>query len=289
MRNPSDAGESVLPGMPRRLLRASPKSLADFSDCPRRYRHANVDRPSPPRGPRFAHHTVGTALHQVLTQWYDLPVERRTPASARQLLYAAWTPAGFRDDEQSDRWRARAAGWLTDFVADLDPEVEPRARERTVSTTTERMTLSGRVDRIDERGEELVVVDYKTGRNPSTDDEARGSQALALYVLAVRRTLRRPCTRVELHHVPTGTVASFEHTEKSLANHARRAEDVAVDIGAALQAVDDGQDPDVAFPTAPGRQCGWCDFRPACPTGQAATPAREPWSFLAEDDDAATL
>ncbi len=286
MRNPSDAGQSVLPGMPRRLLRASPKSLADFSDCPRRYRYANVDRPSPQRGPRFAHHTVGTALHQVLTQWYDLPVERRTPASARQLLYAAWTPAGFRDDEQSDRWRARAAGWLTDFVADLDPEVEPRARERTVSTTTERMTLSGRVDRIDERGEELVVVDYKTGRNPSTDDEARGSQALALYVLAVRRTLRRPCTRVELHHVPTGTVASFEHTERSLANHARRAEDVAIDIGAALQAVDDGQDPDVAFPAVPGRQCGWCDFRPACPTGQAATPAREPWSFLAEDDEA---
>jgi RecB family exonuclease len=288
MRNPSDARQSVLPGMPRRLLRASPKSLADFSDCPRRYRFANVDRPSPQRGPRFAHHTVGTALHQVLTQWYDLPVERRTPASARQLLYAAWSPAGFRDDEQSDRWRARAAGWLTDFVAELDPEMEPRARERTVSTTTERMTLSGRVDRIDERGEELVVVDYKTGRNPSTDDEARGSQALALYVLAVRRTLRRPCTRVELHHVPTGTVASFEHTERSLANHARRAEDVAVDIGAALQAVDDGQDPDVAFPPVPGRQCGWCDFRPACPTGQAATPAREPWSFLAEDDDPVT-
>ena len=109
MRNPSDAGQSVLPGMPRRLLRASPKSLADFSDCPRRYRYANVDRPSPQRGPRFAHHTVGTALHQVLTQWYDLPVERRTPASARQLLYAAWTPVGFRDDEQSDRWRAAAA------------------------------------------------------------------------------------------------------------------------------------------------------------------------------------
>lgn len=286
MRNPSESGQAVLPGMPRRLLRASPKSLSDFSDCPRRYRFANVDRPLPPRGPRFAHHTVGTALHQVLAQWYDLPVERRTTGSARQLLYAAWSPVGFRDDEQSDRWRARAAGWLTDYVAGLDPTVEPRARERTVSTTTERMTLSGRVDRIDERGEELVVVDYKTGRMPSTDDEARGSQALALYVLAVRRTLRRPCSRVELHHLPSGTVAGFDHTERSLGNHARRAEDVAIDIQAATEAVAAGQDPDVAFPAAPGRQCGWCDFRLACPAGQAAEPAREPWSFLAEDDEA---
>ncbi|WP_233491322.1 PD-(D/E)XK nuclease family protein [Blastococcus sp. TBT05-19] len=283
MRNPTDGGETVLPGMPRRLLRASPKSLADFSDCPRRYRFANVDRPVPQRGPRFAHHTVGTALHQVLSSWWDLPVERRTPGAARQLLYAAWSPAGFRDDEQSDRWKAKAAGWLTDYLDGVDPTDEPRSRERTVSTTTERMTLSGRVDRIDERGDELVVVDYKTGRSPSTDDEARGSQALALYVLAVRRTMRRPCTRVELHHVPTGTVAAFEHTERSLANHARRAEDVAIDIQAAMGAVDEGQDRDAAFPAVPGVQCGWCDFRPSCPTGQAAVPAREPWAFLAEE------
>jgi RecB family exonuclease len=286
VRNISDGAQTVLPGMPRRLLRASPKSLADFSDCPRRYRYANIDRPTPARGPRYAHHTVGTALHQVLASWWDLPVEKRTPGAARQLLYSAWTPAGFRDAEQSDRWRARAAGWLTDYVTGLDPTEEPRARERTVSTMTERMTLSGRVDRIDERGDELVVVDYKTGRVPSTDDEARGSQALALYVLAVRRTLRRPCNRVELHHLPTGTVASFEHTEKSLANHVRRAEDVAVDIGAATQAMDAGQDPDEAFPAVPGRQCSWCDFRPSCPTGQAAAPARETWSFLPEDDEA---
>ncbi|MGY1835126.1 RecB family exonuclease [Blastococcus sp. SYSU DS0510] len=284
MRNPTDGGQAVLPGMPRRLLRASPKSLADFSDCPRRYRFANVDRPSPPRGPRFAHHTVGTALHQVLSSWWDLPVERRTPGAARQLLIGAWSPAGFRDAEQSDRWRARAAGWLSDYLADVDPTEEPRARERTVSTMTERMTFSGRVDRIDERGDELVVVDYKTGRSPSTDDEARGSQALALYVLAVRRTLRRPCSRVELHHVPTGTVAAFEHTERSLANHVRRAEDVAIDIQAASEAVAAGEDPDAAFPAVPGRQCGWCDFRSSCPAGQAAGPAREPWSFLPEDE-----
>jgi len=286
VRNISDGAQTVLPGMPRRLLRASPKSLADFSDCPRRYRYANIDRPTPARGPRYAHHTVGTALHQVLASWWDLPVEKRTPGAARQLLYSAWTPAGFRDAEQSDRWRARAAGWLTDYVTGLDPTEEPRARERTVSTMTERMTLSGRVDRIDERGDELVVVDYKTGRVPSTDDEARGSQALALYVLAVRRTLRRPCNRVELHHLPTVIVASSEPTEKSLANHVRRAEDVAVDIGAATQAMDAGQDPDEAFPAVPGRQCSWCDFRPSCPTGQAAAPARETWSFLPEDDEA---
>jgi RecB family exonuclease len=273
-----------MPGMPRRLFQATPSKLAAFADCPRRYRYAYVDRPTPPRGPPWAHNTVGSAVHAALRSWWELPIERRTPMAARQLLYAVWSQNGFRDTEQADRWRTRAAGWLTDYVAELDPTEEPVGTERTVAATTERLALSGRVDRIDQRGDEMVIVDYKTGRAVCTDDEARGSPALAAYVLGVRRTLRRPCSRVELHHLPSGTVASFEHTERSLANHVRRAEDIAVDIGAATEAMAAGEDRDVAFPAVPGRQCSWCDFRPSCPTGQAAVPARETWSFLAEDD-----
>ncbi|MGY1711122.1 RecB family exonuclease [Geodermatophilus sp. SYSU D00758] len=272
-----------MPGMPRRLFPATPSKLAAFSDCPRRYRFAYVDRPTPARGPAWAHNSMGAAVHAALRSWWELPVPRRTAAAARQLLYGAWSTAGFRDAEQSDRWRARAAGWLTDYVAGLDPAEEPVGTERQVAATTERLALSGRVDRIDQRGDELVVVDYKTGRSVCTDDEARGSAALAAYVLGVRRTLRRPCRRVELHHLPSGTVASFEHTDRSLANHVRRAEDVAADIGAATAALEEGRSPDDAFPAVPGRQCGWCDFRPSCPTGQAATPSRESWSFLAEE------
>ena len=274
-----------LPGMPRRLFSATPSKLATFADCPRRYRFAYVERPVPPKGPPWAHNTVGSAVHAALRSWWDPPIERRTPAAARQLLYSGWSQTGFRDAEQAERWRARAAGWITDYVEGLDPADEPVGTERTVGATTERLALSGRVDRIDQRGNELVIVDYKTGRSVSTDDEARGSPALAAYVLGVRRTLRRPCNRVELHHLPSGTVAAFEHTERSLANHVRRAEDIAQDITTATEALAAGADVDTAFPPAPGRQCSWCDFRPSCPTGQAAAPAREPWSFLPEDED----
>jgi RecB family exonuclease len=274
-----------MPGMPRRLFSATPSKLATYADCPRRYRFAYLTRPTPPKGPAWAHNTVGAAVHAALRSWWELPLGKRTPAAARQLLYAGWSRTGFRDDEQADRWRSRAAGWLTDYLTDLDPTNEPVGTERTVGATTERLALSGRIDRIDQRGDELVVVDYKTGRVPSTEDEARGSPALAAYVLGVRRTLRRACSRVELHHLPSGTVAAFEHTDRSLANHVRRAEDVAADIGTATEALSAGEDRDAAFPAVPGRQCSWCDFRPSCPTGQAATPARQTWSFLAEDEE----
>src|SRR3954471_13571597 len=123
------AAQLEMPGMPRRLFPATPSKLATFSDCPRRYRFAYVDRPSPAKGPAWAHNSVGAAVHAALRSWWDLPVQRRTPAAARQMPYSVGPAHGFRDDEQADRWRARAAGWVTDYVEGLDPSAEPVGTE----------------------------------------------------------------------------------------------------------------------------------------------------------------
>jgi putative RecB family exonuclease len=152
--------------------------------------------------------------------------------------------------------------------------------ERHVATRTDRLALSGRVDRIDARDGEAVVVDYKTGRYRPDETDVRGSVALAVYALATSRTLRRPCSQVELHHLPTGAVVSWRHTEESLARHVGRAEQVADDIVAATDTLQAGADPDEVFAPQAGRHCGWCDYRAVCDVGQAAVPAREPWSAL---------
>ncbi|MBA2553045.1 MAG: PD-(D/E)XK nuclease family protein [Geodermatophilaceae bacterium] len=267
--------------MPVRLFACTPSRLATYADCPRRYRMTYVDRPPPGRGAPWAHNSVGAAVHTALKQWWDLPAARRTPPAAGALLEAAWLRDGFRDDEQWDNWRLKARQWLIRYVADLNPAERPPGVERTVAATTGRLALSGRVDRIDRRDGELVVVDYKTGRWVPDEDDARGSQALAMYVLGARRTFHASCRRVELHHVPTKTTAVFEHSEESLARHVGRAEDTAADIVDATASVAGGGSPEEAFPPRTGTQCGWCDFRRHCPEGQLAAPARAPWAALA--------
>lgn len=239
-----------------------------------------LDRPAPGRGAPWAHHSVGAAVHLALRQWWDLPQARRTPAAAAALLDSVWLRDGFRDDEQCERVRRVARGWVAGYVESLDPGVVPPGLERTVAATTDRLAVSGRVDRIDRRGAELVVVDYKTGRWIPDVDDARGSQALALYVLGTRRTFRADCRRVELHHVPSGRTAAVEHTEQSLARHVEHAEDTAADILRATAASGADAADDVAFPPQPGSRCGWCDFRRHCPEGQRAGPAREPWAAV---------
>jgi putative RecB family exonuclease len=277
---PVTGGQLRLNNMPTRLFGATPSRLAAF-DCPRRYRFSYLDRPMPAKGPPWAHNTVGATAHLALAKWFLLPRRARTPETGAELVERNWQPLGFRDEEQSAEARTNTAAWVQRYLgAQVDPDVEPVGVERTVATHTERLAVSGRVDRVDERGEELVVVDYKTGRRALSDDDARGSQALALYALGVRRTLRRPCNRVELHHLPTGSVAAFEHTDESLQRHLERAENTAADIVVATDTLAAGAAPDEVFPPLPSPGCAWCDFRRHCPEGQAASPDIDPWAGL---------
>jgi len=265
--------------MPRRLFSCTPSRLASF-DCPRRYRFAYLERPMPQRGRPWAHNTVGAVVHLALAKWWLGPPASRTPAEGERLVATNWQRDGFRDDDQSARWRSVAGAWVAQYLRDVDPAREPIGVERTVSTTTDVLAISGRIDRVDDRGDELVVVDYKTGRRESTVDDARGSLALALYVLGVRRTLRRACRRVELHHVSTGTVAAFDHSDESLARHLARAEATAEDIVVATDTLAAGASADEMFPPHPTPSCSWCDFRAHCPEGRAASSEFQPWAGL---------
>src|SRR6201994_4113021 len=257
-------------GMPQKLYSCTPTRLTTWMDCPRRYRMNYLDRPTPSKGAALGHNNVAANVHKALAQWWRLPRERRTLSVVGDLLDNGWINQGFADEAQSARQRARARGMVEAYVATLDPADEPRGVERTVAPRTERIAVSGRIDRLDERpfpedvpedGTELVVVDYKTGRHLLTTDDARSSLALAVYAVAAARSLRRTCHRVELHHLPTGTVLAWEHTDDTLARHIRRAEDIASECAEADDAFRAGlpaERYDEVFPPRTGPGCGWC-------------------------------
>lgn len=270
--------------MPVRLHSCTPTSLATWLDCPRRYRFTYVDRPRPQRGGAWAHNSLGASVHNALRDWWDLALAERTPVVADRLVGAKWISEGWRDRDQEQRWKATAIEWVRGYLAGLDPTDEPVGVERTVATRTETLALSGRIDRLDERDEGLVVVDYKTGRRELTPDDARSSMAMAVYAVAAGSTLRKPAARVELHHLPTGNIAAWDHTPESLARHMSRAAAIAEDVVAARAAAEAGGDLDEIYPTQVGPLCSWCDFRVSCPEGRGAGALKQPWAALGEED-----
>jgi putative RecB family exonuclease len=276
------AEQETFAGMPTPLYTGSPSRLMAWLDCPRRYRMQYLDRPKPAARPPRAHTSVGIATHNVLRDFWDLPLEQRTPAGVAELVRTSWIDAGFRDPEQSVAWRMRVREVVTDYLRVSDRERQPVGIERSVSLKTDEIAITGRIDRLDDRDGELVVVDYKTSRVPSTDDDARTSLPLALYAGAVWKMFRRRTLRVELHHVPTGTVAVHEHTPESLARKVEQARSIARDVRRAEVDFAEKGAASELFPARPGPICGWCDLRAHCPPGQAAGPEMSDWAALEE-------
>lgn len=272
--------QTELTGMPRRLFRASPSRLLAWVDCPRRYRLQYLDRPSPPARAQRAHTSVGVAVHNALRDWWDLAPAERTPQAGAELVRTSWIDVGFRDGDQSLEWRARAQGHVAAYLQDVDPRQQPLGIERTVSLKTQALALQGRIDRLDERSEGLTVVDYKTSRVAPTDDDARTSLPLALYAAAVWKMFRRRCVRVELHHLPSGSVAVHEHTGDSLQRKIAEAESIASDARRAEEDYAEFGTDSGRFPTNVGPLCQWCDFRAHCPAGQRVGPEKSGWAAL---------
>lgn len=262
-----------LDGMPEKLFACTPNRLETWLDCPKKYRYTYIDVPRPPRGGPWGHTSMGSAVHNALREWFTLDIQERTVDKGADLVEKFWRNEGFRDDEQSDRYKFRAQNWVRNYLATVNPNFEPRGLERTVSTTTEKLSLSGRVDRIDERDGELVIVDYKTGKRPPDEAEAGGSLALAIYALGAERTLRKKCRTVELHHLPSDTKVRYVHDDASLARHIKRAESIAAEALAATAHND--------FKATPGALCGYCDYARICTEADRA-PA-QPWAGLDEN------
>ncbi len=276
----SPAEQQAFAGMPTPLYSGSPSRLLAWLECPRRYRMQYLDRPRPEARAQRAHTSVGITTHNVLRDFWDLAPEQRTPAGVAELVRTSWIDVGFRDPEQSAAWRSRVREVVTDYLRRADRERQPVGLERSVSLKTDAVAISGRVDRLDDRDGELVVVDYKTGRQVPGDDDARTSLPLALYAVAASRMFRRPCHRVELHHVPTGTVASHDHTEESLARKVAEAESIAVDLRRADADYAAVGVESVRFAPRTSALCSWCDFRAHCPEGQAQGPEKSDWAGL---------
>jgi putative RecB family exonuclease len=265
------------------LYSVSPSRLLAWLDCPRRYRMQYLDRPKPAARPPRAHTSVGMATHNVLRDFWDLAPLERTPSAVEKLVARSWIDVGFRDPEQSGRWCTRTTRAVTAYLRGVDRDRQPLGVERTVALRTRTLAVTGRLDRLDDRDGELVVVDYKTGRAPLTDDDARTSLPLALYAVAVAAMFGRRCERVELHHLTTGETLSHIHTAQSLERKVAEAESIASDL---RKADADFAERGAASPLFEPRVspiCPWCDFRAHCPQGQRFGPEKSDWAGLETD------
>ena len=250
---------------PRRALALSPSRASDFKTCPLLYRFRAVDRlPEPTSAPA----AKGTLVHSVLEQMFGRPATERTPDLTAAQVGPAWEQMSAEYPTLVDLLpAAELTGWLksaedlvrTYFTLEDPRRFSPEACELAVEIeVADSVPLRGFLDRLDLAPTgQLRVVDYKTGRSPGPDFEARALYQLKFYALMIYRLRGVVPAQLKLIYLADGMSLQYAPTEAELLTFENG---VAALWQAITSALETGN-----FPPRPSGMCKWCAHQAQCP------------------------
>jgi RecB family exonuclease len=241
-------------------LRTSYSRIGTYEDCHLRYFFGSVagldDRSSYQMAFGRLMHTIFelAAKGEIANNPDDLKAayrERFNPAwfPSRAIAYQYWRD-GMGMLELWHRSEVDAARRALRFEVGFEMEVGGHL-------------VRGRIDRVDPGPDDgIVLLDYKTARNPATEEEAERSLQLAIYYLAALRdpelaALGKP---VEMQLVYPARVRQGRFTRVSQ----HPGPDHATQVERRLLALLDGAAAE-SFDPNPHADCRMCAFKPICP------------------------
>jgi DNA helicase-2/ATP-dependent DNA helicase PcrA len=248
-----------LASRPRRLkvLRLDPHGADDYLTCPLKYRYSHILRL-----PVMRHHLVvyGAALHKAVEAFFKRQLLGQ-PMREGELLAAfeqAWSSEGFLTREHEELRLAQGRAVLQRFFARQQAAPEhPSMIEQPFKFLLDDLLIVGRWDRVDQQGEETVIIDYKSSevREPAVANRrAKDSLQLLIYALAWHTLNGRLPARVELRFLETDVIGQAVVTEADL----ERAKSLLRQVGQGIR--------QERFPAAPDEHnCRWCAFQSICP------------------------
>ncbi len=239
--------------------------MSTFTSCPLAFRFSYIERlPEPPSPPA----SKGTLVHLALQHlMWRPPADRTLEAALADLVRAEEELA--RDPEFSqleltdDDWaafRADAEVLVRRYFEIEDPTtVKVLGVElRVTAETTDGVVIRGIIDRLelDDDGE-LVVTDYKTGREPGLGWEQQSLSGVHIYSLLCERMFGRRPTRVQLLYLSKPErIVTYPNDQSQRG--------VEVKSGAVMKAVRTACARGDFRPRA-SALCAYCSFREFCP------------------------
>ncbi len=258
---PVDGGVPVLLSLPDdEVLPISFRQVDDYMTCPYKYRYIHILRVPVMRDHRVVY---GAALHDAV-QEYNRRKARHQSVTAEDLIAhfeRSWVNEGFLSREHEDQRLDAGRAALRRFFAYQEASgTVPTFVEREFRFPVGPTLLRGRWDRVDIRGNEVVIIDFKSTdvrTQQDADRRARESEQLAIYALAYKEVFGRLPDRVELHFLGAGEVI--------VGRAARSEEDVAEMRETILRAAAGIRAQQFIATPDPYRACPYCAFNQICP------------------------
>jgi DNA helicase-2/ATP-dependent DNA helicase PcrA len=261
--------KKVLPARIQNIIRLSQASVDDYETCAYKYRYAHVLRL-----PILRHHTVvyGFAIHSAIAAFWRTKIQRKKPKVEKlyEVLENTWVNEGFLTAKHEEMRLIQAKAVVKSFwEREKDNQELPSFIEKEFRFTLKKAKLeiivNGRYDRLDVKGGEAEIIDYKTTENRTLEElekVAKSSIQLKIYTLAYLKNYGKLPKLVAIEDLETGLRAGFE---PNLAEVEKTEEDV---IRVALEIQENLQkDNFSANPKYFGRTpaCFYCPYSSICP------------------------
>ncbi len=253
--------KSPLPLSPRakarETLRVDPHGVDDYLTCPLKFRYSHVLKI-----PVMRHHLVayGSALHKAVEAFFTR-VLQDAPMSEEEFLGVFerhWSSEGFLTREHEELRLAQGRETLKRFYTQqqLAPE-RPTLIEEKFKFLLDDVLVVGRWDRVDQQGDDAVIIDYKSSDvsdQAEANRRARESLQLLVYALAWRTLHGQAPTHVELRFLETGVTGKAAFSDDDF----ERAGSLLRQAAQGIRARE--------FPAKPQEHsCRWCAFQAICP------------------------
>ncbi|HEU4333879.1 MAG TPA: ATP-dependent DNA helicase [Candidatus Eisenbacteria bacterium] len=242
----------------REPIHLSYQRLQDYEDCPYKFRllHAISVNPILTVDHRV---NFGNAVHQAVAHANRRRAEGAIPTLDEMVdvFRAVWRSEGYRNEEHERQRFAQGVEALREFHRrEIAAGPPASAVERHFRVKLEDVVVSGSIDRVDEAGTGVTLVDYKTSEkddDEKADKASKESLQLSVYALAYRELTGRLPDRLELRYVLTGVTGTSECGEERVAKAKAKIEEIA----AAIRREEFGARPEA-------RRCSICACRPIC-------------------------
>ena len=239
------------------LLNLSHYQIDDYLTCPLKYKYVHILRV-----PILEHHVViyGKAMHDAI-QRYNQNRQKNIPTKLDELISVfenSFKPEGFLTREHYEKRLTVGKRTLEEFYKREEAsKIAPAHVEKEFSFVLDNIRIRGRWDRIETRGDEVAIVDFKTSqinKQKDADERTKKSLQLSIYSLAYKMIFNKLPDSVELHFLESGLVGSASKTEKELEATIKKIETAAQGIRSA------------EYNAKPAYMaCNFCAYNQICP------------------------
>jgi len=251
-----------------------------FDKCKKQYYFNYLDPEVAPRKKEFIkprdYKTKGSAVHNAITLFYHLPLEKRSFKKLRDFLFDAWfaenapvkapplgEAGGFKDIEHERETYRQSLELLKNFfeLRDFNPPVFylPTKNIRysfddykaMIKPIEGNWSISGKFDRIDKMEDGgLRVIDFKTGKN------SKNTSQLEFYALLAEMNFPEKVKIVSFYYLDNKKILNFDFSKIDR-------DKIKKGIVEKISAIENTHKDD--FHTHQNALCNHCDFKVICP------------------------